>query len=422
MSLLVALVLAGGCGDDDVPSVPTDAGPRDAQVRDAAGEDGGGDAGDEDGGVLEDGAMPLDGGDADAGVLPCTGDELTLADLSEERNERVALAAGASTWLAAWVGRVDTFTELQWTIVPATGDAPEPRSTMLRSLLGGAAAARRGDGFVAGYQANPDAGYEVYALPLAADGTPTGAAWRLTTQAGRDDRVALVASDGGLVASWTETAPGGASRAFRTRWFDATGTPQGDARTLASGDEVPLASVLVPAESGPYAVWHREQGTASQVVAAALDARGVPPAGGERVVNVEPTANGTLDAVTEEDAAVLVFGIVAGGGAPQVRVRSIDRLGTLGTERIVGAGTEPSIARYGGTFAVAYRAPGAGGATLTLAFLDTSLQPRATVPLGPATAEGSLVMRATDDGRLAIARVDVSGGRTRVLLTRVQCD
>ncbi|UJR87050.1 hypothetical protein [Sandaracinus amylolyticus] len=428
-SMLAVLLALAGCGDDDVPSVPTDAGPRDAQVRDAARADGGGDdedgsAPDEDGGAPDDGGTEDDAGPIDGGTLPCTGDEVTLADLSEIRNDRVALAAGASAWLAAWVGRVDTYTELQWTIVPASGDPPAPRSTMLRSLLGGPAAAPRGTGYVVGYYANPEADYEVYALPVGANGAPEAAsAWRLTTHPGRDDRLALVASDGGLVAAWNETAPGGASSAFLTRWIDATGTPQGTAHPLATGDEVPLTSVLAPATTGPYAAWSRESGSDSDVVAVPLDARGVSSAGASRIVSAERTAEGSLDLATEDDDAVVVFTAVAGGGQRQVRVRALDRLGTLSTERVVGTGTEPSIARFGGTWAVAYRAPRAGGgADLTLAFLDTTLLPRSTVPLGPATTDGSLVMRATGDGRLAIARVDVEGARTRVLLTRVQCD
>lgn len=405
-----------GCGDDDVPPIPT----RDGGARDGGPRDGGGgiDGGEElDGGEL-DGAV-ADGGDVDGGGgSACTADELEISTVTNPTNERLALAAGSSGFVVGWIQRLSGFHEVHWAHVPSAGEGAVIRHHEARAISGGLTATRHPPGgYLLGFHANPSGDYELYTLALDEDGAASAPADRWAMRPGRDDQLALTSIDGGTLAVWSQSPAGMIARTITAQWRSADGAP-GTETVLADANEAGLGVALANLEAGALAAWVRQEAEGTSIVARSLDTRGAPT-GALRTVSTEHNAEGSLDLAADDDGAVLAFGVVAGGGTDQVRVRRVDASAEPATpERIVGAGRDPSIVRSGGSFAVAMRREG----RLELVFLNETLREISRIDLGPAGASGPLLVRVAGDGRLGVARAEDAGeSARRVLLTRVTC-
>lgn len=431
LSLALSPALLAGCGDDDVPSVPTDAGPRDAQVRDASPGDGGDlDGGDRDGGDL-DGGETRDGGGFDP--ARCTFDPaedlITLATDTRLRVRDVGLAAGPTAHAVAWSATMAGFEQVFYAELPASG-----------TLVGGTMVttgfttqrdpviASDAPGWTLAWSSNSAGTFDVYAQRWEAD-RADGVVQPLGTSAGLDDAPALLPITGGTLAAWVETRMD-TQRVALTRPLGADAVPS-DAQREVSGATTVARPVLALREGG-YSFAYVDStgagaGATPTVRLLALDAsRGV--VGTPVTINTEGNADGTVDLATDADGGAAVFGVSVGGARAEVRARELDGTGqTSGPERVITpapeAGRDPSIARLAGGYVIAYR--GVEGVTpeLRLAFVDASLEVVGNLDI--TTVEpigGRTTVRVSGEGRIVIAWADVGASATTIRAARVRCE
>lgn len=427
LSLALSPALLGGCGDDDVPAVPTDAGPRDAQVRmDSGGADGGEPT--EDGGSDVDGAV--DAGDAGSSGIVCSfdpeADLFTLATDETPRVRDVGVAAGDTGLALAWSARVEGLEQIFLGEIPATsGSASAQQITTAAAVHRDPVIAAQGDDWILSWYGNPDGDFDVYAVAFV-DGRASGTPERLTTRAGRDDEPALLASGAGALAAWVETRAGD-QRVAVARPLSSTAAP-----TAAQRDASTAATVSSPAlgarEGGALMAWVGGGGADPRVLLQSLDASGSPVGAVRTVESASPASGGVDLATSADEGGVVVYGVTVGGARSEVRIRELASSGeTVGIERVVTVapeqGRDASVAQIGGGYVVAYRALEGSSAQVRLAFLGPDLERVGMLDLGGTTSQGGQVsVRASAEGRMVVGWAELGASSTTIRGARVRCE
>lgn len=271
------------------------------------------------------------------------------------------------------------------------------------SLARGAGLTATSNGWLAGWVDNRSDNFEVYLRPLGPDGAVKGEPVALTDNLLRDDAPTLLQLDGQVLVSWVEERADGV-RVARTRWVDEQGQPVAQAQDVTQAPASPSSLTATTVGGQPVLAW-----TESELAyVLPLDARG-RAAGTPVVLNEIGAANGMVDIAGNAEQGAAVFTVVMGGSRQEVHVRSLDDAGLpTGPARAltVGArqGTSPSVVRFLGGYAVAYRAFGGGGIdgpSILLAMVSEDGTLLAEMVLSTTTADGPRpVARATAEGQL----------------------
>jgi len=428
--LALAPCLLSACGDDRPPPVPTDSGIRyDARPP----VDGAVDAGP----AMDsstDGPTPLDAGMPDSGDFPVCrtdpDDAFTLGVDIVARERVVAVAGAADGFLVAWsearVGVPDVFVRP----IPSTGVPPdEARLTGGTALSQGPTLLSLGTSFLAAWFDNALGNFEIRAQAVSSAGVATGTTQRLTDNALRDDNPALLRMGSNVLAVWVEDDLLASTRIARSRILSASGMPTGAPQAVTVPPESPTLPMLAPLGDGAAMVWAENRLDTSHIVLRRLDASGAAVGSGI-TLDTEANADGTADIATTTTGGAVVFGALVGGVRHEVRLRRVDDMGMpIGAERIITlppqAATGPSIVRFGGGYAVAYRVLADTGLTEPIVraiFIDSVGDLVDSFDLGTATAAGGRVtIRASADGSLLVAWADVAGGTTEMKAVRIRC-
>lgn len=404
-SLVFFVVTACSC-DPEPPRPPLDGGPRrDVGTPDTPGLD----------------APPVDA-DLDAGPDGCVvaSDEIASEGLPFDWG--AVVAASASDFAIAWLGTADANQEVIWAVVPSRGPLTlDARDGRLDAISQAPSITSTGGGYLLAWFANPAPAfdYEIYGLAVGADGAPLSAApIRWTTNAGRDDRPSITAVGGAAIVAWVDLAtPPQANVATVT----AAGAIGASVELAAEADLPGSRPALSTLGTGAMAAW----ALAGDVVAQHLTAGGSLD-GARTTLNTEHNADGSVDLAGSDLEGAIVFGVTAAGG--QVRGIGLDGAGETSTvERVIAPATtghanDPSVARWGPGWAVAYRITDEdGNSRMELAAVDSNMGVVSRIDLGAALPSGPTDVAVAADGRVAVVWTEREASSTRVELARVDC-
>ncbi len=427
----LALLLAWGCGDDDVPP---------PIGFDASRPDGGAV---EDGGASPDGETPLEdsGVSDDAGTsiptdcVTTDDDRIVLGSDARTGVRHVAVAAGSAGFVVLYTLNEGGFDDVLARHVPSTGapSAPIPITDNFASERAPALVAT-GDGFVAGWHDNDGRGFEVVTRALDAMGNPNGDARVISAaRAGHvHDRLALARVGTSVVATFVEEEVLASTRRLQAVRLGADGAVQG---SVASITDPPANDPAIAARGdGSVVVWARAADEGASIVARPLDADATA-SGAVQTVSTQANAAGVVSvAQTPAGQLAVVFDVdVAGGGSRQeVRFRPLSAAtgGAAGLETVVTPGTSrghsPGVAAFAGGYAVAFRATSdtdLEGPTIRLALVTTNGERTALTNLDPTTADGGPVRVAVgNDGAILVTWAEPTGdGGTELVARRLRC-
>jgi hypothetical protein len=413
MRLFACLLLLAAC--DDGPAPPLfDAGPR---------RDGG--RPESDAGRMDGGTMVSDGGDAgqvvptDAGTLGCVADPELIYKLGDEQGGRdrvIGLAAGGGQFAALWTELVDGRPDMFGVRMASDGTLGTPqRLTDNTSREQTPSIVAIGTSWLAAWTDNHETvGFEVRAQPLSTDVVPMGTITSLTaTDTLLEEAPVLFRGSDGVRVAWLEQS---ATTTIRTRPLDDDGSPRGATATASSTGNAPLAFGELAA--GPVALWIAGGHALLQRLTVDGAMNGAP-------IELDETGNasGTIDAAITASGGAVVFGALVSGVRREVRFRAIGPGGErLFDERILGEGSDASIADFAGGFAVSYRAVTATGVELRLALLGPTGDLIDEVTVTEVSAEGGrTTLRVSGDGQMAIAWGDRSTTSLGISLASIQC-
>jgi len=433
--LLILVAFAWvGCGDDDTPSVPTDAGPRPDR---GPGFDAGPDV---DGSIPEDGDVPTDGFiGIDGGPPPeCSftfdpSTDLIRLGLDPTTGERT-LAVSASTvgYAVAWnesaLGIPDVYARL---IPPEGAPGRRVQITDNPALARSPALATSGSSFLIAWYDNRSGGFEVYTKALDSALDTTAGPHRLTMNDVRDDSPALLTLGSTVLASWVEDDMLASTRIATTRALSTDGSPSGSARAATSPPQSPTSPVLGAASGGAAMVWARSVRGDADVLLQRLSTDGAPT-GDPIVLNTENNADGTVDLAMTEGGGAVAFGVSVAASRQEVRFQGVDGMGSrVSEERILTVapetGRDASIDGFRGGYLVAYRAlmgEGISEPQLRVAIVDAIGNVLDTFDIaGIAPSGGRTTIRVAPDGRsFLVAWADAQETDSLLRAVRVRCE
>jgi hypothetical protein len=373
-----------------------------------------------------------DDGSVDGGADTCTLQRFELWTEAESRQDRVALAAGPTGFLAAWVGR-NRFEELSWSSIPSeVGDPSETRQTILRAIVGGPAVTRVGDGYVLAFHSNAQDDYDIYTLAVDDSGVPRALdetqaslppkVTRIEQRTGRDDMPAIAPLGLAALALWTERSD--ALLQVRAQRVDSNGSPIGSAFFVDQSSDA-LQVALTGSGGGAVATWVAGTNGRGFATTQLIGQDGITHA--SQQISAQGDADGTIEAAIGGVAGAVAFGAVTEAGSPQVRAVRVDAQGvaTDGEQVLTEAGTVsryPSVAAYGDGFVVAHRVQEDDGTgRLEVMYADSQLNVFGRVDAGPVEISGPVQIRVTGDGRVGVLTRETTDTETRVVFTRVFC-
>ncbi|MFK7985218.1 MAG: hypothetical protein AB8I08_04230 [Sandaracinaceae bacterium] len=427
LCLFTVLALMG-C-DTDPPPLPADARVmrRDTGTTpDGGRRDGGPDSG-------LDAGPPADGGDdagmdggSDGGPPPmvdCTVLDDPPMDLGLDRRaeERPpAVVAGTDHFGIAWIAQ-DAIQDVVRFVRVGSGSGMG--STVELGTVGlttdSAALARFSDGdFLVGWTDNDEGNFEVVLRSVSASGV-VGARRVLTTDPGRDDGVALLATgaDAALV-SWVRSNAVDSTLDGLVQSVDASGTASGSANSLGLG--VPLA--LVDESSGPAAYWRNGLRAESRDIGASGFT------GMLRRLDTEENAAGDVSGTRVASFHAAAFPARVGVRS-ELRFRPLDADGVArAPERQITPPPEQgfgvALGSFAGGVAAAYRSsdPAVSEPTVRLRFLSDLGEVRGTFDVAnTTTAGGEVAFGVAGDGRMLVAWGTPETDGTRYRAARVEC-
>lgn len=420
--LLVVASFALACGPERAPFIPLDGGPR----RDGGGQiPGGSDAGGRDGGAARDSSVPSQ---PDAGPSACTLDPDDVHDLGEDTagDRTVGLAAGGNGFGVVFTAYEDDTPPAHVRAVHLSsfgelGTIHTVTSDFARRLT--PAVAAFGTSWVAAWVDNATDSFELVTRALGADLAPAaGPAHPITAApAVLESLPTLFASSSGLLLAWIDDD--GTARKARVLPIEGDGSPAGTAGTVTSAGQRPGSLALGELADGPVLVYSESVGGGG----GEIWLQGITPSGAARgsakPLTVETNADGTVDAAVGPTGGAVVFGAIVGGVRREVRFRALDGDGELvGDERVLGEGSDASIAAFAGGYVVSYRAPAEAEAEIRLLLVNPQGDRVQEVLVSEALPQGGrTTVRVSGDGRIAVAWADSSTGGTSIRAAVVAC-
>lgn len=418
--LALALAFAGGCGDDGSTTVPPrfDAGPRDGSGTDGT--------------VPADGGPALDAGDPSSTcTLDGVADVLELGTDVAGEERRVALAPASNGVLAVWAANDGGGSDVFSRRIPSAGAVPDPVDvTDDFHITRAPGVARVGTAYLAAWIDNAEGSFEVRARPLDGAGAPAGdGAVRVTTNALREDDLALVGFGAGALLAWVDFDDATSQRTLRVQRLDADGQPVGSAAPVRTGTSIAHPAL---AADGDTAVLGWVDG-GNRIAVQALDATGAP-AGTVQRVDAQMNAAGTVDVAYDQGGVETTGGAVTYGvnvsTRSEVRFRHLDATGTadgselpLASGRVTGAG--PSVAAFRGGFVASFRVlsdPELTGAAILLVLFDNGGARLGTADVASTLGDGArTTVQVGLDGHLGVGWSEREGGVTTLRAARLRC-
>lgn len=428
----LAILLAAGCGDDDVPP---------PIGFDASRPDGGPVA---DGGPLPDADSPdmdSSASDDDAGTtipMDCVttdDDRIALGGDARTGSRHVAVAAGSAGFVVPYTLNEGGFDDVFARLIPSSGEPSAPL-TITDNFASERAPTLvwSGEGFVAGWHDNDGRGFEVVTRELDAMGSPVGDARTISTpRTGHvHDRLALARVGSDVIATFVEEEVLAGTRRLQAARLGSDGGLRG---TIASISDPPANDPAIASRGdGSMVVWARSGDDGASIVARPLD-DGAMASGAVQTVSTQSNAAGVVSiAETPTGQLGVVFDVdVAGGGSRQeVRFRALSAVTgeASGLETVITPGTSrghsPGIAAFAGGYAVAFRATSdtdLSEPTIRLALVAPNGSRTVLTNLDPTTPDGGPVRVAVGlDGSILVTWAEPAGdGGTELVARRLRC-
>jgi hypothetical protein len=373
-------------------------------------------------------AGPREANDADVTLDPsgCVADQVfTLGHDGEAHPGRiVGLAASVDSFGIVWnelrasVGQVDVY-GIRLSSTGVLG--PEQAITMNASRERAPAIVSLDGTWIAAWVDNSSGENDLRARALSAELAPIGAQQDISdTRELDEDSPSFAPQGSALLLGWIETDPSSGASVLRMRALGADAVPFAAPSTASSTRPAPFASGEL--SDGPALLWADPD--TKDVMLQKITTEGATR-GTTSVISLESNADGTLDAALTPAGGAVVFGALVSGARREVRFRALDASGApIDTERVIGAGSDASIAAFAGGFAVSYRASSFRSAPpqIRIAFVTALGDVIVQAAVADALDEGGRTsVRASGDGQLAIAWADRSVSGTDVRAALVSC-
>ncbi len=301
------------------------------------------------------------------------------------------------------------------------------------------------DRWLVSWSTNRDGNYEIYTRPHAFDGTPLGAAMRITrdqTEARSDGHPALATDGTHHLLAWTQTETSGAV------------APSVFTRTVSSNGELvgPLVPVMRAGRSvgaptlsqrtGGFALTYADlRSTPSAALLALLSSTGELRAEPDVVSSSGQSTDSQSAVISDSDLAIaagegtVLFGVSLLGVRSEIRARPLRTDGTLNTAAMSDRtitdsdeqGADPGITRFSGGYVVAYRSLEGANASwrLRIAFVQTNFNVVRTFDLASVAPAGGRVRVFAHGANFVVAWYDLrqEAGQTRAFLraARIRC-
>jgi len=430
---LALLLVLTSCDDPPDPPPPRrDAGPP----ADAGGAmDGGGvdpDAGEGvDGG---DAGEDFDGGDfPDGGIPTCTAVEDDRHVLSTDPGglgRIVGMDAAHDSWGIVWHETREGVPDVFGVRLTATGPGTVQRITDQLSRENTPSVMANGTEWIAAWVDNDESiSFEVRTQTLSSSLAPSGTRHRVTTtDALLEDSPTLINLSSGPFLFYIEDDMVAGTRTAKALPLSLDGSAAGPPQTVSMDGQRPGQVALGELGAGPVVLWSEGIGATQDLLLQGMTAAGARR-GSPTTVTSESNADGTVDAALVPDlGGAVVFGVLVGGVRREVRFRAIDGDGAFSSdERSLltppATGTDASITRFAGGFAVAYRGDdGSGSTSIRLLLVDVLGEVLADVPVSAAQPGGGRVtIRATTSRQLAVAWADDTVDGVEIVTQIIRC-
>lgn len=430
---LALLLVLASCDDTTTPPPPRrDAGPpADAGTMDGGDGDGGGpmdDAGD------RDGATGFDGGELpDGGVPTCTASEDDRHVLGTDPGgfgRIVGMDAAHDSWGIVWNETRDGVPDVFGVRLTPSGPGTVQQITDQFSRENPPSVLANGSEWIAAWVDNDESvSFEVRTQTLGSSLAPVGERHRLTsTDALLEDSPTLINLSSGPFLFFIEDDMVASTRTAKAVPLNLDGSAAGTPQTVSMDGQRPGQVALGELEAGPVVFWSEGIGATQDLLLQGMTDEGARR-GSPTTVTSESNADGTVDAALVPDlGGAVVFGVVVGGVRREVRFRALDGAGAFSSdERSLltppATGTDASITRFAGGFAVAYRGDdGSGSTSIRLLLVDALGDVLADVPVSAAQPGGGRVtIRATTTRQLAVAWADDVGDGVEIVAQIIRC-
>lgn len=410
--LLVAGSLAPACvgqlssGTPPIPAVDggipeTDSGP----------------APDIDGGVSptpDGGVVPgTDAGPGPTGCRVVSTDHVGIGEVGE-----VAVAARSTDFAVLWTERRAGVPSIFAAQITAGETREVEVAGEAAGLPLGAALAADDTGYVGAYYANATGGFEIYVRRLPFESG--GPAIRITNDSDRDDSPLLRTTPSGFLVGWSSDEGG---PVFRVAALGPTLARVGEESMVIGPPHAPSDVHL--GDLGLYSSASFNDSGSGFAVRVGVD--GTPE--GELVeVSLEDNVTGRVAIAATSEQAAAAFGVVTGGSARAIRVRTFTReLVPFGSERVItGAhevASDPEIVSLAAGYAVVYRASADDDLTAPatrMRFVLPTGEPVGRLDLGASSEAGARPRLAiATDGTMIAAWGGAAGG---IEVVRARCD
>ena len=427
--LLTFILILTSCDKPPPPPPRRDSGTIDAGgVLDGGGMDSGPDfdAGPDFDGGARDAGPRRDGGMVSCAVSPS--DRHLLSTESGERPRIIGLDGSSDSFGIVWNEIRDGRPDLFGVVLSPSGLGAEQRFTDQPSRENPPTIVASGTGWLVAWVDNHEStGFEIRTQTAAANLSPTGTTNRLTnTPALLEDNPTLVNLAAGPMLVWSEDDMILHTRIAKAATLSLSGTASGSVETFSTDAQRPGQVALGELADGPVALWTEGTGLSQDLLLQRMTASGART-GEPIMVSTEGNADGTVDAALGVTGGAVVFGVLVGGVRREVRFRAMDADGVLvGDERSLLpsgiTGTDASITRFAGGYAVAFRGTDDTGVKIFLLLVSGDGELLDQIAVSDAAAFGGRVtLRASASGHLGLAWVDTADASTDVVAALVRC-
>lgn len=365
----------------------------------------------------------------DAGPLSCTVDPEHVWKIGRDSgsDRTVGLAAGATSFGVVWtqVPEGRAISEVHGLALSSSGTLGTPQQiSQPPGVKRPPTIVPVGTAWVAGWVDNSIDVFDVRTRALASDLSPQSGSSLVTitdTPAALEDNPVFLESSSGVLLAWIEDDMTALTRTVRVRALDTSGAPTGPAQTASASDHRPGQLAIGELSDGPVLVWTEGSDGTGEVYLQPLTESGAAD-GAATALSIEANADGTIDAALFPSGGAIVFGALVEGVRRDVRFRALDGEGTpLGDERVLGNGTDASIAAFAGGYAVSYRTAGAAPEIHLVLVSSVGEVLDEIMVSGAAAGGGRTTLRASGDGRVAIAWADHTDTGVNIELAYVTC-
>jgi len=429
---LALLLVLASCDDTTNPPPPR----RDAGPPSDAG-DSTMDGGDADGGERVDGgdAGPSpDGGDfPDGGIPTCTASEDDRHVLSTDPGglgRIVGMDAAHDSWGIVWNETREGVPDVFGVRLTPSGPGTVQQITDQFSRENRPAVLANGTEWIAAWVDNDESiSFEIRTQTLTSALAPAGTRHRLTnTDALLEDSPTLINLSSGPFLFYVEDDMVAGSRTAKALPLNTDGSAAGSPMTVSMDGQRPGQVALGELEAGPVVLWSEGIGAMQDLLLQGMTDEGARR-GSPTTLTSESNSDGTVDAaLVPDNGGAVVFGVLVGGVRREVRFRALNGAGELTSdERSLlsppATGTDASITRFAGGFAVAYRGEdGTGSTRIRLLFVDALGDVLMDVPVSAAQPTGGRVtLRATTTRQLAVTWADDIGDGIEIVAQVIRC-